>query len=248
MMTMTREKRWLGIHSPVLTMQLAVTALLLVSSLDAVAGAAFWMEEKPDYILTTTQPNKEKKMRGPKNSKKNKPPTLVPTTAPTTAPPRPRLSLSPSVAPSSDPTRVGWAPDPSFYGTYKTNMNVTVILERTTITVSYQCLPKWSTYVYVYIVDFGLPLNTTDSPLVGDGFSAIGYLNSSNTTAPLEYARFDFVTETATYIHFYCDGDYDQLSSSDAINNDVADVTNLTAGCGTGDYPWAPLLASDGTC
>merc|ERR1719506_631908 len=200
------------------------------------------MEEKPDYILTTTQQNKEKKKKGPKNFKKNKPPT------PTSAPPSLRPSTSPSVAPSSNPTAVGWAPDPAFYGTYKTNMNVTVILERTTITVSYRCFPKYSTYTYEYIVDYGLPLNTTASPLVGDGFSAIGYLNSSNTTAPLEYARFDFVTETETYIHFYCDGDYDQLSSSDAINNDVADVTNLTAGCGTGDYPWAPLLASDGTC
>lgn len=228
-------------------MQRVITAVLLVSSLDAVAGSTTnWGTDTRDLgsteNLTTTQLTPEKKKKGPKNFKKNKPPT------PTSAPPSLRPSTSPSVAPSSNPTAVGWAPDPAFYGTYKTNMNVTVILERTTITVSYRCFPKYSNYTYVYIVDFGLPLNTTDSPLVGDGFSAIGYLNSSNTTAPLEYARFDFVTETATYIHFYCDGDYDQLSSSDAINNDVADVTNLTAGCGTGDYPWAPLLASDGTC
>merc|ERR1719162_1281508 len=113
-------------------------------------------------------------------------------------------------------------------------MNVTVILERTTITVSYQCFPKYSNNVYVYIVEFGLPLNTTASePLVGDGFSAIGYLNSSNTTAPLEYARFDFVTETKTYIHWYCEGDYGLPNSTDAIINDVAVVTNLTGGCGT---------------
>lgn len=140
----------------------------------------------------------------------------------------------------------GWAPNNSFYGTYKTDFNVTFIAEIGSITISYECLDAYKDLPpYEYIV---LPLvtQTLSTQLTSEnGFTAITYDNSTNTPNR-EYARFDFVTEEETQVLYYCEGDYKEDSIEDAIEDDMANPYNLTAGCN--GYPWSKLFPNDGTC